>query len=367
MKKYISLTLSALILLPCIAGCGDKDNESQSRKETSTEALATTKAVEETTVDWQSLKDEYNKDIEKQEQSEKKSQEETASGIIKHTNRPYEGIYIEDYITVTFSGYEHDSECELSVNWDAIADELGNGITPEMLETMYDVRLYNDHDLANGDEINISMDNKTLQEAFKQKFSSEIEYVDDNVFYYEKTPVIVSGLMTKVFVQDATEVDMTVLTKYFDNYMVKLKDDTQDYDDKLPRTVKDQLNNKEYKETDIDQVIGRDKIMSDDTDYCRINDYSLEGTYLATRTMSSYNDSNAADLPENMVFNIYKLSMERYSSEEKFDIYYLTGMSDLLFEENKMIITDEMVEADFKATFDELMPNSQYFNVAKVG
>lgn len=29
MKKYISLTLSALILLPCIAGCEDKDNESK--------------------------------------------------------------------------------------------------------------------------------------------------------------------------------------------------------------------------------------------------------------------------------------------------------------------------------------------------
>ena len=41
-------------------------------------------------------------------------------------------------------------------------------------------------------------------------------------------------------------------------------------------------------------------------------------------------------------------------------------MSALLFEENKMIITDELIEADFKTTFDELMPDSQYFNVAKV-
>lgn len=357
MKKYISLTLSALILLPCIAGCGDKDNESQSRKETSTEALVTTKAVEETTVDWQSLKDEYNKDIEKQEQSEKKSQEETASGIIKHTNRPYEGIYIEDYITVTFSGYEHDSECELSVNWDAIADELGNGITPEMLETIYDVRLYNDHDLANGDEINISMDNKTLQEAFKQKFSSEIEYVDDNVFYYEKTPVIVSGLMTKVFVQDATEVDMAVLTKYFDNYMVKLKDDTQDYDDKFPN---------DYDFEYVDTVLGRESSIMDNTQYCKINDYKIDSTYLATRTISSYSDSNAYDLPENMVYNIYKLTVERYESGEIFEMYYRTEIGNLLFEDNKMIISDDTVKVQFAGTVDELMPDSKYFNVVKV-
>lgn len=364
MKKYITITLSTLTLLTCFTGCGKKESSDSSKTdkiEAQTAALSTVAANT-------GAQDEIQQALEEQKKAENnKTPDEPESGIIKHKDRPYDGIYLEDYVTVTFSGYEHDSKCELTVDWDAIAKDLGNGITPEIIETIAEVRIYNDPDLVNGDKINIIMDEKTLQETFKQKFSKEIEYIDDNVYYYEETPVIVSGLKTKTFVQDASEVDMTVLEKSFDDYMANLKADTQDYDNKLPISVLDQfLNKKIYREIYIDQVVDRDIIMSDETDYCRINDYILEGTYLATRTMSSYNDSNASDLPENMVFNIYKLSLERYKSEEKFDLYYLTGMSDLLFEDNKMIITDEMVEADFNVTIEELMPDNKYWDIQEV-
>lgn len=375
--KRLSTLLIALTMTACITSCGDKDGKSSSKSkvvetptiitdhsaiEASTLETDSAKDITEPTteVDWQKLKDNYQDNVlNKKDSSE--------SGIIKHTNRKEEGYYLEDYITVNFTGYEHDSEVEVTVDWDKLAADLGNDITPDILEQVYRISVLNtddmalDHskvnDLINGDEVSIHMSEHTLQSNFKQKYSKELKYIDENVWYYEDTPAIVSGLKNKSFIENASEVDKSEINDFFEVTMISVKDSTQNYTNTM---------HNDYGPESIDFVLGRDSKITDKTMNCKITDYKIEKTYLATRTAASYNDSAASGLPENMIFNIYKLTVERYGSGEIFEMYYRTEVGNVLFEDDKMLISEEEVKVQFAGSTDELMPDKNYWEIQEV-
>ncbi len=377
--KRISTILIALTMTACITSCGDKDDKSSSKSkvvETPTiiaensDSETTTKKshykedkTEPTTdVDWQKLRDDYQDDV-----LNKTDNSNSESSIIKHTNRKEEGYYLEDYITVNFTGYEHDSEVEVIVDWDKLASDLGNDITPDILEQIYGISVLNtddmalDHskvnDLINGDEVSIHMSENTLQSTFKQKYSKELKYIDENVWYYEDTPAIVSGLKSKSFIENANEVDKKGVNDFFEKTMITVKDSTKDFTNAI---------HNDYGPESIDSVLGRNSKATDKTMNCRINDYKIEKTYLATRTAASYNDSAASGLPENMLFNIYKLTVERYGSGEIFEMYYRTEVGNVLFEDDKMLFSEEEVKVQFAGTADELMPDNKYWEITEV-
>ena len=377
--KRLSTILIALTMTACITSCGDKDDKSSSKsKVVETPTIITENSDSETTtkkthskedktepttdVDWQKLRDDYQDDaLNKTENSSSKS------GIIKHTNRKEEGFYLEDYITINFTGYEHDSEVEVIVDWDKLASDLGNDITPDILEQIYGISVLNtddkalDHskvnDLINGDEVSIYMSENTLQSTFKQKYSKELKYIDENVWYYEDTPAIVSGLKSKSFIENADEVDKKAANDFFEKTMINIKDSTKDFTNTI---------HNDYGQESIDSVLGRNSKATDKTMNCRINDYEIEKTYLATRTAASYNDSAASGLPENMVFTIYKLTVERYGSGEIFEMYYRTEVGNVLFEDDKMLISDEEVKVQFAGSADELIPDKKYWEISEV-
>ena len=102
------------------------------------------------------------------------------------------------------------------------------------------------------------------------------------------------------------------------------------------------------------------------THYIKINDFKVEKTYLAKRTASSYNDTSASTLPENMVYNIYKLTVERYGTGEVLDLYYRAEVSNILYEDDKMLVSDEAVKVQFAAKAEELVPDSKYWEIEEV-
>lgn len=362
MKKYISITLFTLTLLTCFTGCGDKESKSKSTKEPSTAPSVITKATEETTVDWQKLHDDYQNEV-----LEKDDDSESESGIIKHKDRPNEGYYLEDYMTVEFKGYEHDSECEVIVDWDKLADDLGNGVTPEILDSVFYISVHNTdeysldrtkvNDLVNGDKVELSMSESTLQDAFKQKYTKELKYIDENLWYYEKTPVIVSGLKTKAFIENTSDIDKAAIQKITDKKMNEIKDSSKDFVDALDN---------DYAARSITSVYNWKYDIMGNTHNCKINDFKIDKTYFAKRTASSYNDTAANSLPENMVFNIYKLSVERYGTGEILDLYYRTEIGNLLYEDGKMLVSDDTVKVQFAGKAEELMPDSKYWEIQEV-
>lgn len=364
--KRLSTVLIALTMTAFITSCGDNDEEKSSSKSSAIEAqtvelstVDTTEKVETTTID------EIQKALEEQKKAE--SQETNQSGLQKHTNRKEKGYYLEDYITINFTGYEHDSEVEVIVDWDKLASDLGNDITPDILEQIYGISVLNtddkalDHskvnDLINGDEVSIHMSEHTLQSTFKQKYSKELKYIDENVWYYEETPAIVSGLKNKSFIENANEVDKNEINAFFDTTMTDTKDSTKDFTNAIKN---------DYGASSIDSVLGRNSKITDETMNCRINDYKVEKTYLATRAASSYNDSAASGLPDNMIFNIYKLTVERYGSGEIFEMYYRTEVGNVLYENNTMVLSDEEVKVQFAGTADELMPDSKFWEITEI-
>lgn len=377
--KRLSTILIAFTMTACITSCGDKDDKSSSKsKVVESPTIITDHSVIEastlktnlpeditepnTDVDWQKLRDNYQDNV-----LNKKESSDSESGIIKHTNRKEEGYYLEDYITVNFTGYEHDSEVEVTVDWDRLAADLGNDITPDILEQVYRISVLNtddmalDHskvnDLINGDEVSIHMSEHTLQSTFKQKYSKELKYIDENVWYYEDTPAIVSGLKNKSFIENASEVDKNEINDFFDKTIISVKDSTQNFTNAI---------HNDYGPESIDFVLGRDSKITDKTMNCKITDYKIEKTYLATRTAASYNDSAASGLPENMVFTIYKLTVERYGSGEVFEMYYRTEVGNVLFEDDKMLISDEEVKVQFAGSADELIPDKKYWEISEV-
>ena len=176
--KRLSTVLIALTMTACITSCGDNDEEKSSSKSSAVEAqtaelstVYTTEKVETTTID------EIQKALEEQKKAE--SQETNQSGLQKHANRKEKGYYLEDYITINFTGYEHDSEVEVIVDWDKLASDLGNDISPDILEQVYRISVLNtddmalDHskvnDLINGDEVIIHMSERNRK---KSEFSN---------------------------------------------------------------------------------------------------------------------------------------------------------------------------------------------------
>ncbi len=359
MKKYITITLSTLTLLTCFTGCG-KNESSDSSKTDKTEAQTAALSTVAANTDAQ---DEIQQALEEQKKAENnKTPDEPESGIIKHEDRPYEGIYLEDYVTVTFSGYEHDSAVEMSMNWDAAANDLGNGVTSEMLETIFHVDIRNTEDkfdrfkmddLVNGDMVVLYMDKSTKYETYEMKYPKEMEYIDKNLWYYEETPVIVSKLKTKTFVENTSDIDKAVIQKITDEKMNEIKDLSKDYVDNLEGGSLLSAYNWKL------DIMGN-------THYIKINDFKIDKIYFAKRTASSYNDTAANALPENMVFNIYKLSVERYGTGEILDLYYRAEIGDLLYEDGKMVISDDTVKVQFAATAEELMPDSKYWEIEEV-
>ena len=362
----LSAVIISAMLSACVTGCGDNDDNKSSSKSSVVEAqtigtstVDDAENVETTTID------EIQKALEEQKKAE--LQETDQNGLQKHTNRKEEGYYLEDYITVNFKGYEHDSEVEVIVDWDKLAADLGNDITPDILEQVYRISVLNtddmalDHskvnDLINGDEVNIRISERTLQANFKQKYTKELKYIDENVWYYEDTPAIVSGLKNKSFIENANEVDKNEINAVFDTKMTDIKDSTKNFTNAIKN---------DYGVSSIDSVFGRNSKITDKTMNCRINDYKVEKTYLATRTAASYNNSATNGLPENMVFTIYKLTVERYGSEEIFDLYYRAEISNALYENGKMIISDDTVKVQFAGTSEELIPDSQYWKIQEV-
>ena len=361
--KRVSTILTALILSSSITSCGNKNNKSSTKPETiepQTAALSTIAASKSGVT--------TSNDVQPMTSTTSSSIQQPESGIIKHSEneRKEEGFYLEDYVSVNFKGFEHDSECEVIVDWNKLAEDLGNDITPEILEQVYRLSLHNTDDkaldrtkvddLINGDEVTLHMSEATLQASFKQKYSKELKYIDENVWYFEDTPVIVSGLSSKSFLEKAENVDKAAVTALFDEKMSEIKNTTKNYSDQL-------IN--DYGANSIDSILDRDSIATDKTRNCKINDFKLDKLYLATRTTSSYNDAAVSSLPENMVFAIYKLNVERFESEEVFDMYYRTELSNLLYED-EMSISDDTVKVQFAGTADELIPDSEYWKIIEV-
>ena len=190
-KRYILPFVTALMLcLPC---CADNDEVSSSKSalEKATTIADTTESNSEATTF-----------IVTTEPAESSTEQPT--GIIKHTDRPNEGLYLEDYIEVNFKGSEHDSEVEVVVDWKKLAKDIGNNISPDLLEAVYRIKVLNtddrpiDHtrvdDLVNSDTVELCIYENTLDKEFKKEHTKELKYIEDNVWYYEKTTVIVSGL-----------------------------------------------------------------------------------------------------------------------------------------------------------------------------
>lgn len=365
MKKYISITLSTLTLLTCFTGCGDKKSSGKSNidsVETQTAALSTVAATDKEHRD--DDQDTIQKALEEQKKVENKTSDESESGIMKHKDRPNEGYYLEDYMTVEFRGYEHDSECEVTVDWDKLADDLGNGVTPEILETIYsfrfrDTKAHSDDvdDLVNGDRINLITSEETIQDAFKQKYSKELKYIDENLLYYDKTPVIVSGLKSKAFIENTSDIDKAAIQKITDEKMNEIKNAEKDFDDAFEN---------DYGAESITSVLNLKYDIMGNTHNCKINDFTVVRTYFVKRTAGSYNDISASTLPENMVFNIYKLSLEQYGTGEILDLYYRVEIGNLLYEDGKMVISDDTVKVQFAGTAEELMPDSKYWEIEEV-
>lgn len=364
MKKYITITLSTLTLLTCFTGCGKKESSDSSK----TDKIEAQTAALNTVAANTGAQDEIQQALEEQKKAENnKTPDEPESGIIKHTNREYEGYYLEDYMTINFKGYEHDSQCEVIVDWDKIAEDLGNGVTPEILESVYHISVLNTdeyaldrtkvNDLVNGDKVELSMSENTLQDTFKQKYTKELKYIDENLWYYKKTPAIVSGLKTKVFLENTSDIDKAAIQKITDKKMNEIKDSAKDY-------VSD-LDN-DYAARSIMSLYNWKLDVMGNTHNCKINDFTIDKTYFTKRTASSYNDIAASTLPENMVFNIYKLSVERYGTGEILDLYYRAEIGNLLYEDGKMIITDDTVKVQFAGTAEELMPDSKYWDIEEV-
>lgn len=364
MKKYISVTLFTLALLTCFTGCGDKESSGKSKAdnvEAQTAALSTVAATDKE--HHNDEQDEIQKALDEQKKAENNISDKPESGIIKHTDRPNKGYYLEDYMTIEFKGYEHDSECEVIVDWDKLAEDLGNGVTPDLLESVYQITVLNTddrplnrtiiNDLANGDKVELSIYENTLQDTFKQKYSKELKYIDENLWYYEKTPAIVSGLKTKAFLENTSDIDKAVIQKITDEKMNEIKDSAADYVDDLEGG--DILSAYDWKY----DVMGN-------THYIKINNFKLDKTYFAKRTASSYNDTAANTLPENMVFNIYKLSVERYGTGEILDLYYRTEIGNLLYEDGKMLVSDNTVKVQFAGKAEELAPDSKYWEIEEV-
>ncbi len=348
--RHLSALITAIALSASFTSCGDKDDRSSSKsnvveaKNIEPSTVETSKDIESTTVD-----DVIQKALEEQ------------------ANREHDGYYLIDYVTVNFKGYEHDSEVEAVVDWERLATDLGNDITPDFLEQVYHISVLNtkenslDHakvdDLINGEEVNIHLSERSLQSSFKQKYSKELQFLDENIWGDNDNYAVVSGLKTKVFLENAADVDPKAVNELFEETMSTIKESTQNYTDTL-------LNN--GSSVDIDFVLGRNSKITDETRKCKINDYKVEKTYLATRTAASYNDVAASGLPGNMIFNIYKLTAERYGSGEIFEMYYRTEVGNVLFEDDKMLIGDEEVKVQFAGSADELMPDNKYWEISEV-
>lgn len=363
MKKYIAITLSTLTLLTCFTGCGDKKSSGKSNTdsvEAQTAALSTVAVTDKEHRD--DDQDVIQKALDEQKKAENNISDESESGIIKHTDRSNEGYYIEDYVTVNFTDYEHDSAVEMSVDWDAAAADLGNGVTSEMLETIFHVDIRNTEDkfdrfkmddLVNGDMVVLYIDESTEYETYEMKYPEEMEYIDENLWYYEETPVIVSGLRTKEFIENTSDIDKAAIQKITDEKMNEIKDSAKDYTDILEGG-------------DILSAYGWKYDVMGNTHYIKINDFKIDKTYFAKRTASSYEDTAANALPENMVFNIYKLSVERYGTGEILDLYYRAEIGNLLYEDGKMLVSDDTVKVQFAGTAEKLMPDSKYWEIEEV-
>ena len=357
----------ALALSAGLVSCGDKKSSSSKEENKKSATYGTTPALsgtavpsttERETVDWQKLHDDYQDSV--------SGKDDTESGIKYHTDRPHDGYYLEDYVTVKFTGYEHDSAVEMSVDWDAAAADLGNGVTSEMLEAIFNVDIRNTEDkydrfkmddLVNGDMVVLHMDESTKYETYEMKYPDEMEYIDEKLWYYTETPVFAFGLKTKVFLDNTSDVDKAEIQKLTDAKMNEIKDSAKDYADSL---IDD------YESGIVWDAYDWKYDIMGNTHYITIKDFKAEKTYLAKRTASSYNDTSASMLPENMVYNIYKLTVERYGTGEVLDLYYRAEVSNILFEDEKMLVSDETVKVQFAAKAEELVPDSKYWEIEEV-
>lgn len=340
----------ALALSAGLVSCGDKESSSSKEENKKSATYGTTPALSGTAVPSTTERETVS------------SEDDTEYGIIYHKERPNKGIYLEDYVTVKFTGYEHDSAVEMSVDWDAAAADLGNGVTSEMLETIFHVDIRNTEDkydrfkmddLINGDMVVLYMDESTKFETYEMQYPEEMEYIDENLWYYTETPVFAFGLKTKVFIDNTSDVDKAEIQKLTDAKMNEIKDSAKDYASNLEGGSLLSAYDWKY------DIMGN-------THYITIKDFKVEKTYLAKRTASSYNDTSASMLPENMVYNIYKLTVERYGTGEVLDLYYRAEVSNILFEDEKMLVSDETVKVQFAAKAEELVPDSKYWEIEEV-
>lgn len=132
--------------------------------------------------------------------------------------------------------YEHDSEVEAVVDWERFATNLGNDITPDFLEQVYHISVLNtkenslDHakvdDLINGEEVNIHLSERTLLSSFKQKYSKELQFLDENIWGDNDNYAVVSGLKTKVFLENAADADQKAVNELFEETMSTIKEST---------------------------------------------------------------------------------------------------------------------------------------------
>lgn len=137
---------------------------------------------------------------------------------------------------MNFKGYEHDSEVEAVVDWERFATNLGNDITPDFLEQVYHISVLNtkenslDHakvdDLINGEEVNIHLSERTLLSSFKQKYSKELQFLDENIWGDNDNYAVVSGLKTRVFLENAADADQKAVNELFEETMSTIKEST---------------------------------------------------------------------------------------------------------------------------------------------
>lgn len=67
-----------------------------------------------------------------------------------------------------------------------------------------------------------------------------------------------------------------------------------------------------------------------------------------------------------MVFCTYKLSIERKDNNEVFDMYYRIEIGNVLFEDDKMVISDDDVKVQLARTADDAMPDNKYWKIEEV-
>lgn len=347
MKKFIFVIVT-MSMAAALVGCGDKEDKKPIEVEETTEVIESIDKTEtpeadtnddESSIDWQGLKDAYEEDFLNGEEPE---------------HRQEGAIYIKDYVTVTFNGYEggNYNKAEISVDWDEFAEDVAvPGIDSVFLEQCFSVR---EEDLQscknNGLEFEISVGDRTIYNTdFTQMYADEIAKLKENsTIIAEDFIVIVEGLPVMSYVKSVESVDIT-------NIMSLIEAEAETFMD---------IQN----EPMIGDLSFQLLFNWYDFEDCSVNSYEMVDSYFALKKMSSYSDSEAKELPNNMLCNIYKVNITRDSTGEILDVYVSISANDLFDESGTAIFekTNAELELHSGTTAEAVMTDTTHMDITKL-